>query len=177
VPPMPMVPTADAARTVVSPDHAAARVVIIGIIGVVIRIIVAAADEAAMVVREAEAAVMKPTAMEAAAVEAANMMHAAAMPAAATETAAMETSAVEAAAHVTTTAHVTATTMTPATMSASTMSASTADFGHKTASNGFRRGHRARTDWRHGLGAPAWRGGEQQHRCRRNAEAADKAPP
>jgi len=132
-----------------------------------------------MVVREAETAVMKPTAMEAAAVEygtaveaatmeAANMMHAAAMPAAT----AMETAAVEAAAHVTTTAHVTAAAMTPA-----TMSASTADFGHKTASDGFRRGRRARTDWRHGLGAPAWRGGEQQHRCRRNAEAADKDPP
>lgn len=68
VPPMPMVPAADAARTIVSPDHATARVVIIGIIGVVIRIIIAA-DEAAMVVRDAEATMMKPTVTETAAVE------------------------------------------------------------------------------------------------------------
>jgi hypothetical protein len=128
-PVMPMVPVADAARTVVSPDHAAARMAIIGIIGVVIRI-VAAADEVATVVHEANAAMTKPAAMKrGTAAETANM-HAAAVPAAT----AMKTSAVEAAAHMTTA-------MTATTMSASAaMPASSADFGHKTTSDGFRSG-------------------------------------
>ena len=136
-----------------------------------------------MVVREAEATMMKPTVTETAAVEygtaveatamEAASVHAAAMPAAtATETAAMETSAVEAAAHVTATAHVTAATMTPA-----TVSASTADFGHKTASDDFRRGCESRTNRRHRCRALTWRSDEQHHRCRSKAEAADKASP
>jgi hypothetical protein len=168
MPPMPMVPAADAARTVVSPDHAAARVVIIGIIGVVIRIIIAA-DEAATVVREAEAAVMKPTVTETAAVECRTAVETAAM-----ETANMHAAAVPAAAHVATTvatAHMAAAAMTAATMSAST------DFGHKTASDGFRGGCESRTSRRHRCRALTWRGDEQHHRCRSKAEAADKAPP
>jgi len=165
---------ADALRTVVGPDHAAARVVII--IGVIIRIIVAADEVAMVVVREAEAAVMKPTMMETAAMEAANM-HAAAVPAA---TAVMETSAVEpatshmAASHVTA-SHVTASHVTAATMSAA--AAMSADFDHRCAGRGSCRGRRTWTDQRHGLGATAWRGGEQHHCCRSNAEAADKAAP
>jgi len=161
---------ADAPRTMVGPDHAAARVVII--IGVIIRIIVAADEVAMVVVREAEAAVMKPTMMkpammETAAMEAANM-HAAAVPAA---TAVMETSAVEAATSHMAASHVTAaTTMSPA-------AAMSADFDHRCAGRGSCRGRRAWTDRRHGLGATAWRGGEQHHCCRNNAEAADKAAP
>jgi hypothetical protein len=156
---------ADAPRTVVGPDHAAARVVII--IGVIIRIIVAADEVTMVVVRESEAAVMKSTMMkstmmEAAAMEAANM-HAAAVPAAAV----METSAVEAAAsHM---AAATTTTMSPAAMSA--------DFDHQCTGRGSCRGRRAGTDRRHGLGATAWRGSEQHHCRRNNAEAADKAAP
>jgi len=155
---------ADAPRTVVGPDHAAARVVII--IGVIIRIIVAADEVTMVVVREAEAAVMKPTMMETAAMEAANM-HAAAVPAA---TAVMETSAVEAATSHMAASHVTATT----TMSAAAMSA---DFDHRCAGRGSCRGRRTWTDQRHRLGATAWRSGEQHHCCRNNAEAADKAAP
>jgi len=162
---MPMAVKADALRTVVGPDHAAARVVII--IGVIIRIIVAADEVAMVVVREAEAAVMKPTMMETAAMEAANM-HAAAVPAA---TAVMETSAVEAATSDMAASHVTAaTTMSPA-------AAMSADFDHRCAGRGSCRGRRTWTDQRHGLGATAWRGGEQHHCCRSNAEAADKAAP
>jgi hypothetical protein len=182
-PVMPMVPAADAARTVVSPDHAAARAVIIGIIRVVIWIIIAA-DEAAMMVCEAEATMMKSTVTEAAAVECGTAAKAAAMEAASMHAAAMpaatatETSAVEAAAHVTTTADVTAAAMTATTaMTPTTMSASTADFGHKTTSDGSRRGRECRTNRRHRCRALIWRSGEQHHRCRSKAEAADKAPP
>jgi hypothetical protein len=164
-----MVPAAvkaDAPRTVVGPDHAAARVVII--IGVIIRIIVAADEVVAMVVvREAEAAVMKPAMMETAAMEAANM-HAAAVPAAA---AVMETSAVEAAtAHMATSHMTAAATMSPA-------AAMSSDFDHRCAGRGSCRGRRAGTDRRHRLGATVWRGSEQHHCCRGNAEAADKAAP
>jgi phage terminase small subunit len=157
---------ADAPRTMVGPDHAAARVVII--IGVIIRIIVAADEVAMVVVREAEAAVMKPAMMETAAMEAANV-HAAAVPAA---TAVMETSAVEAATAHTAATHVTA----PATMSPAA-AAMSADFDHRCAGCGSCRGRRAGTDRRHRLGATTWRGGEQHHCCRSNAEAADKAAP
>src|SRR6266851_274137 len=143
VPPMPMAVKADAPRTMVGPDHAAARVVII--IGVIIRIIVAADEVAMVVVREAEAAVMKPAMMKPSAVEAATSHMAA--------------------------SHVTAaTTMSPA-------AAMSADFDHRCAGRGSCRGRRAWTDRRHGLGATAWRGGEQHHCCRNNAEAADKAAP
>ncbi len=170
VPPMPMAVKADAPRTVVGPDHAAARVVII--IGVIIRIIVAADKVAMVVVREAEAAVMKPTMMETAAMEAANM-HAAAVPAA---TAVMETSAVEAATSHMAASHVATSHVTAATMSAAA-AAMSADFDHRCAGRGSCRGRRTWTDRRHGLGATAWRGGEQHHCCRSNAEAADKAAP
>jgi hypothetical protein len=160
---------ADAPRTVVGPDHAAARVVII--IGVIIRIIVAADEVTMVVVRESEAAVMKSTMMkstmmEAAAMEAANM-HAAAVPAAAV----LETSAVEAAAsHMAAATTTTTTTMSPA-------AAMSADFDHQCTGRGSCRGRRAGTDRRHGLGATAWRGSEQHHCRRNNAEAADKAAP
>jgi hypothetical protein len=111
---------------------------------------------------------MKSTMMETAAMEAANM-HTAAVPAA---TAVMETSAVEATtSHMAAATHVTAaTTMSPA-------AAMAADFDHRCAGRGSCRERRAGTDRRHGLGATAWRGGEQHHCCRGNAEAADKAAP
>src|SRR6266566_8145142 len=74
MPPMPVVAVvADAARTVIGPDDAAARVVII--IGIIGRIIIAAAEEVAVVVvRKAEAAVVETAAMECgSAVEASTM--------------------------------------------------------------------------------------------------------
>ena len=119
-----------------------------------------------MMVCEAEATMMKSTVTEAAAVECGTAAKAAAMEAASMHAAAMpaatatKTSAVEAAA------------MTP-----TTMSASATDFGHKTTSDGFRRGRECRTNRRHRCRALIWRSGEQHHRCRSKAEAADKAPP
>jgi hypothetical protein len=122
MPMMPVVPAADAARAVVGPEHAAARVVIIGIIGMVV-----AADEVTTVMREAKTAVMKPTMAETAAVKCVPPVEAAAVPATAMETSTMKTSAVEAA------------TMAAAVTSATMSSA--ADFCHNAAGDGLRDRH------------------------------------
>jgi hypothetical protein len=134
---MPVVVIADAAQTVIGPDEATARVVIV--IGIIGRIVIAATDEVPVVVGEAEAAAVmetaamkcptavKTTSVHTPAVEA-PYVHAAAVEA----STAMETSAT----HMTASAHVAAAPAHVATTAAhvaTTAATRPADFGDQAA--------------------------------------------
>jgi phage-related tail fiber protein len=160
-----MVIMADPTQTIMGPHKVTARVVII--IGIVGRIVITAAEEVAMMVvgKSKAAAVMKPAAMEAARV------HAAAVPTSAT----MEASAAPAEMPATTHMAAASAHMTTATTTAAAMP--TANLGDEVARNGFCHGRHAPADRRHGLSALSRRGREQQHSCRGEAKAPNKAEP
>lgn len=131
MPPMPVVVIADAAQTVIGPDEATARVVIV--IGIIGRIVIAATDEVPVVVGEAEvAAVMETAAMKCPTAVKTTSVHTPAVHAAAVEAStAMETSATHmtASTHVAASAHVAAA---PAHV-ATTAATRPADFGDQAA--------------------------------------------
>lgn len=103
----------------------AARIIVI--IGIVVRIVIAA-EEVTVMVGKAEAAVM----------EAAAMVHRAAVPAAA-----MITTNVHTAAGMHAAAHMAAAATTHVAAATATMPTTAADFGDEAASRGFRRGRQA----------------------------------
>jgi uncharacterized protein involved in copper resistance len=166
-------PVADAARTVVGPDHAAAPVVIGGIV-------VAAAVEVAVMVKAV--AVMEaasvPASMPAAPAVEATDMHAAAAETSAVEATAMEATAMEAMASSTMkAAAVEAATMASTAMTSTAMASTKAHVSHEVAGCGFRCRHRTRTERRHRFGALTRRSRKQQHRCRCETKAAREAAP